>query len=144
MDASLRFRRRDALHSMDAAFVTQLPKNGFAADFENDFLQAAEFRRTRFHVFNLQSCRFRVAGVHPVQIGRENRRLASARAGANFNDRVAVLVFIRWKQGDLHFSLKFSDAFFELGNFFLRHLGKIAVGGIGKIAIVRQLGARRR
>ena len=45
VNATLRFGGGHALHAMDATLVAQLPKNGFARDFENRFLETAKLGR---------------------------------------------------------------------------------------------------
>ena len=117
VNAPLRFGRRHALHAMHAALEAQLPKDVLARDLEDRFAQSAELRRTRLEVFDLQARRFRVAVVHAVKIGGEDCRLAAAGAGADFDDRVAILVLVRRQQRDLEIALELGDAFLELREF---------------------------
>ena len=141
VNAALRFGRRHALHAMHAALVTQLSENRFAGDLEDHFLQAAELGRAGFEVLDFQSGGFRVAVIHPVKISREDRRFAPAGAGADFHDGVAVFVFVRRQERELHVALQIGDAFLERRDFFLRHLREVVVVGSGEFAIVRELAA---
>ena len=121
MDTTLRFRRRHALHTMNAAFVTQFSKNGFARNSEDRFFQAAEFRGTRFEVFGFQAGRFSIAMVHAVKVGSENGGFASACSSTNFQDSIALFIFIRRHQGDLNISFKIGYPLFELRNLIVSH-----------------------
>ena len=81
--------------------------------------------------------------IHAVKIGGENRSFASACSGADFHDRIALFIFIRWKQGDLNFSLKIGDSFFQIRNFVVSHRRDLDITRRRELAIVVQLLARR-
>ncbi len=54
--------------------------------------------------------------IHPVQVGGENGRFASPRSGSDFNDRVAVCIFVRRRQRDLNFAFNIGHQLFEVWN----------------------------
>ena len=69
----------------------------------------------------------RVAGVHPVEVSREQRRFRATGAGADFDDRVARVGRIGRQDPSLHLlrqALLFS---FEPGNFFSGKLGQFRI-----------------
>ena len=55
--------------------------------------------------------------VHAVKVGRENGRFTSTRSGSDFDDRVAVFIFIRRQQRDLNFAFEIGHPLFEVRNF---------------------------
>ena len=127
---------------MNPAFEAQLSENVFTGDFEDCFAQAAQLGRAGFEVFHFQPGRLRIAVVHPVKIGRENGGFASSGAGADFDNGIAVFVFVGWEQSDLKIALQVCEAFFQIGNFLARHLRHLSVLGRGQLAIIFQLPAR--
>ena len=121
MNAALRFSRRHALNTMHTAFITELSKNCFARNSEDHFLESAKLRGTRLEVFGFQPGRFRVAMIHAIQIGGEDRRFVPACSGADFHDCVALFGLIGWQQGNLNAAFKIDDASFEFRNFIVGH-----------------------
>ena len=104
MNAALRFRGRNALHAMHAAFVFQLGIDFVAGNGHDDFFQAAERRRRTFENFHFPALRFRVARVHAEKFGGEESRFVAAGSGANFHDDVLVVVGIFRQQQKLQFA----------------------------------------
>ena len=80
--------------------------------------------------------------IHPVKIGRENGGFASAGAGPNFDDRVAIFIFIRGQQSNLQFSLELGHALFQVRDFIIGHGCDLHVPRTGQLAIVVELFAR--
>ena len=71
MNTSLAFRRRHALHPMNAGFVFQAGKDVTASDFRDAFLHTAEFGVAKFHDLEFPAAPFRVFLVHLEQFGSE-------------------------------------------------------------------------
>ena len=85
---------RHALDAVHAGLELEPRVGSVAADLGDDLLEpAGPALRGREHL-HLPSPPFRVAGVHPVQVGGEQRRLVAAGAGAHLDDHVAVVVRI--------------------------------------------------
>ena len=80
---------------MNTTFVSQNPKDGLPAHFENHFLEAAQFRPAAFQFLDLEPMSFGISGVHPVKIRGEQSRFISASPSSNFHDRIAILVRLR-------------------------------------------------
>ena len=127
---------------MHAALVFQPLENVLAADVENDSLEAAEVGWAGIQCLQFPPARFRVAAIHPVKVGGEQRRLRTARAGADFNDGVARVSRVRQHEAALDFK---REAFFlraEPRDFFLRHLRELRVARLGleQLAIRGEVG----
>ena len=63
--------------------------------------------------------------------------------GADFDDRIAILVFVRRQERDLEIALEIGDAFLQIGNFILGHGGDLDVVRCRQLAVVVELLARR-
>src|SRR5262249_58176990 len=88
-----------ALHAVDAGFVFQLGKGAAAADFGDNFLEAAHRPFANTDDFDLPALLGGIALVHAEQITGENRSFVAAGAGANFKNDVAFVHRIFWQQG---------------------------------------------
>jgi hypothetical protein len=67
---------------------------------KDDFLVAAQLGRTGVDDAARPAHAVGIAGVHAVEIAREQRGLVAAGARADFHDRVAAVVRIGRQQGD--------------------------------------------
>ena len=94
VDAPLRLGRRHALHAVHARFVLELRVRALARDAGRHFLDAARRRARHRQDLDLPAPPLGEAGVHAEQIGREQRRFFAARAGADLEDDVLVVVGI--------------------------------------------------
>ena len=103
MDAALLLGHRHALHAVHAALVFQLAVDLVAADQRDDFLQPAHGRFAAGGDFHLPALRFRVARVHAEDLGGEERGFVAARAGADFEHHVLLVVGVLGQQQDLEF-----------------------------------------
>ena len=101
VDAALGFGGGDALDAVDAGFVFQGAEYLVAGDAEEDFLEAAHFRRAAGEVLGFPAAGVGVALVKAQQFGGEQRGLVAAGPGADLDDRVAVLIGIGGEQGVL-------------------------------------------
>ena len=86
MDASARFRHRNALYAMHAALEFELGVDARAVHFQRRVLDAAEIALGAVHDFGLPALKLAIALIHLEQIGREQRGLVAAGAGADFDD----------------------------------------------------------
>ena len=80
-----------------------------ALDAQHHLLVAAQVGRALAHHLATPTLAFAVAQVHARQVGREQRRFLAARAGANLDERVALVVGIAWQQGGLQLRLQALD-----------------------------------
>src|SRR5213076_3463807 len=103
----LRLGLRHALHAVTARLVPELLKNAVAGDAEDDFLESPRLARAELDSFDRPPLRPRVAGVHVVQVAREQGGLTPAGPGTDFDDQ-AVEVLGRIDQQ------RFFDASFQL------------------------------
>ena len=71
VDAALRFSRRDALHAVDAGLVFHVAEDLVAGDFQDHFLETADFRRRAFEVLRLPALGIRIALVEAHDFGSE-------------------------------------------------------------------------
>jgi hypothetical protein len=135
----LRFRRRHALDAVDPAFEPQRLENILAGYPEDRFLQAAHLGGAGFKAFHFQASGFRVAVIHPVKIGGEDRGFAPASAGADFHNGVAAFVFVRRQKRDLEIALELSDAFLQIGDLIFRHRGDLDVVRRRQLSVLVEL-----
>ena len=96
---------RHALHAMHAALVFQLAVDALAAHQRDDFLEPAHRRLAHGREFHAPALRFGIARVHAENLGREQRGLVAARARADFEHHVLLVVGILGQQQDLQLLL---------------------------------------
>ena len=94
VDASARLGGGHALHAVHAALVFQLAVDALAFDVDDDFLDAALPGFAERHDLELPALPLGEARVHPIEIAGEERRLFAARAAADFDDDVLLVVGI--------------------------------------------------
>ena len=92
VDPSLGLGRGHALHAVDARFVLHAREHAVALDEHDRFLQAANRRFGLVEDLDPPLLAFGVSHVHPQQLGREERRLVAAGAGADLDEHVLVVV----------------------------------------------------
>ena len=127
VDAPLRFRLRHTLDTMHAAFIFQARISALARDGKTDLLIAAKLRLVGADHLALPAKPFGIHCVHPVQHAGKKRRLLAARAAADFNNDVFIIVGIARKQQNFQFLRRLiedSPVFVEL---LLRQLAHLAV-----------------
>src|ERR1700680_2532667 len=94
---------------MNAALVSQNPKDGLPTDFEDDFLETTQLRTAAFQFLDFEPARFGISGVHPVKVSGEQTRFVATRPGSDLHDRVAILVRLRREQRVLNRLRKSAD-----------------------------------
>ncbi len=119
MDASLGLGGGHALDTVHADLVAHLAEDGLTGQAEDDFLQAAQIGLAGVHGLHFAAdCAFRKAAVHAIEVGRKERRLGAAGAGADFHDGVAVLAGFGWQAGRSAGSFsELGQALFQIGKF---------------------------
>ena len=87
MDPPAGLRDRDALDTMNTAFVLHYPEDTGAFHAEDNFLESTLGPwRTRQHVC-LPSPGLTVSSVEPEQVSGEKTRFVTSRTGSDLNDR---------------------------------------------------------
>ena len=145
VDAPLRLRGGDALHAVGAALEAQGPVDALAGDGGDDLLVAARFTGVVVHHGDLPAARLAVAAVHAEEIAGKEGRLVAARAGADFEKRVALVGRVGGEKGEKNRLLGGGDLLLEGGNLLLGHFAELGVGGgvVDQRLVVGQLGERR-
>jgi hypothetical protein len=87
-----------ALNAVAARFELELGIRAEADDARDDLLVPAEVRGVLGDHLDLPAVAFREARVHAEQIAGENRRLVAARAGADLEKDVALVVRVLRQQ----------------------------------------------
>jgi len=77
---------------MHSAFVSQSAINALAFYEGDDFLETSDSRGIRRKDFDLPALAFRITGVHPENVGYEQRGFVAACSGADFEDDVSLVV----------------------------------------------------
>ena len=128
VDAALTFGFRDALHAVDAALELEPRIHLVARDAEHDFLVAAKLGLGLAHDLGLPAALVRVHRVHPVQVGREQGAFLAARAAADFDIDVLLVIRVAGQQQDFQLVLKPRDVALGLLKLLLRKLLHLRVG----------------
>ena len=87
MDAPAALGHRHALHPVHAALELELGEHALPGDVGDDLLEPADVARVRADHLDPPALLGRIALVHPEQVGREQRRLVAAGAGADLEHR---------------------------------------------------------
>ena len=95
VDPALGLRLRHALHAVGPALVLEDRVGAVALDGERRLLEAADVGRREREVLGLKASVLGVAGEHLVEVAGEQGRLVPARAGAELDDHVLLVVGIR-------------------------------------------------
>ena len=122
-----RFGGRHALHAMDAALVLQLAVGAASFDGGDDFLEPADAGVAARHHFDPPALALGVLAVHAEQLGGEQRRLVAARAGADFEHDVLVVVRILRDQQHLELGDQRVAPRDERFQLFLRELAHVGI-----------------
>ena len=122
VDAALRLGHRYALHAVHAALPAQVVEHVGAGDRERQLAETADLGRAGGDHLHLPAPGVRIAAVHPVQVGGEQRRLAAAGAGTDLHDDVARRVGVTRHQQLPRPFHRLGQALLELADFFVREL----------------------
>ena len=134
VDAPLRLGFGHALHAVAARFELELRVGARPDDAQDDFLVAAELGRRFRDDLDPPAIALGVARVHPAEAAGEERRLVAARAGADFDEDIALVVRVLRQQHALQVA-------FERGHS-RRGLGVLLVGKGLHFRIARHLAGR--
>ncbi len=114
-------------------FEFQLGVGALAFDSQHYFLDTAEIGLGKRQQFRLPALKLRIACVHLQKIGRKQRRLLPAGAGANFNDGRRRIRHILRQQQQFHVVLQADEALAQMFFLVRRKRFKIRVClGIGQ------------
>jgi hypothetical protein len=131
--AALGFGGGNALHAMHAALPLHLGVNALALDNGDHFLVAAHAGLRERQQLDLPAMLLGKARVHAEHLGGKERGLVAARAGADFQDHVLLVVGILGQQQRLDLFFEGGSRGAKRGDLFLghgAHLG-IALGQHG-------------
>ncbi len=157
VDAALRLGGGHALHAVASGFeleravhtATGGARPGLALDAQHHFLVAADFALVGTHDLNLPAHGGGVARVHARQVAREQGGFVAARAGADFDEGVALVVGVFGQQQALQLVLQLHQFGLCGVDFLLRHLGHVGVfqhlpraGQVGLTLLVAGVAAR--
>ena len=139
VDAALGFGLRDALDAVDAGFVFEGAEYLFAGDFEDDFLESADFGGAAFEVLAIPAFLFGVALICAGEFAGEERGFVAAGTGADFDEGVAIFGGVGGQQRELELFGKGYDEGFQRGDFLGGHSGEVGVVGEGEFAVFGEL-----
>ena len=145
VDPARRLGRRDPLDAMDAALELEPAVRAVAVDLEDRLLDPADPGLVEAQDLGLEAVALGVADVHPVELGREQRRLLAAGAAADLHDHVAAVVRVARQEEDLELLEQARLVGLEPGDLVAGHPVHLVVGigRVAKLARAGQLGPRR-
>ena len=117
-----------ALDAMHAGFEFQFGEGAAAADFGDDFLEAAHRAFARGDDFDLPALIGGVTLIHAEQIAGEQRRLVAAGAGADFENDIALIHRVLGQQREPQFLLERRAPCFKFGLFGFGDRAHLGVG----------------
>ena len=117
-----------ALNAVHAGFMLKLGESATAADFGDDFLEAAHRAFARGHDLDFPSLFGRIALVHAKQIACKKSGLVAAGAGADFENDIALVHRILGQQCDTQLLLQRGSAGLEFRLFGLGDRTHLGVG----------------
>ena len=132
-----------ALHAVHAALVLETAVDPVPADRDDRLLHAAAGRLRDRERLELPATPLGVARVHAQQVGREERGLVPAGAGADLEHHVLVVVGILGHQQQPELPLERRDLRLEARELDARQLAHLGVGIVDERARVLALGERR-
>src|SRR5258707_14737228 len=119
MNASLCFGGRHSLHAMGAGLEFEQRTRAASDDAADDFLVAAVLAGTLAQYLDAPALGLGVARVHPKQVARKNGGFVAARAGADFQENIALVVRVLWHQQVLQLEFLAQEARSQLRQFLL-------------------------
>ena len=124
VDAALALRLRHALDAVRAALVLEDGVGAVALDGEDDLLEAAGLVLARRERLGLEAAPLGVAGQHPVDVARPERRLVAADALAHLDDHVLVVGRVALDERELQLLLELARGGLVVGD----ELAEVGVG----------------
>ena len=128
MHAALTFGLGHTLHAVYAALELEPRVHLIACHAEHDLLVAAQLGLGFVHDLGLPAALVGVHRVHSVQVGREQRAFLAARAAANLNVDVLLVVRVLGQQQDFQFVLQTGNVALGLLQLLLRQLLHVRIG----------------
>ena len=128
MHAALTFGLGHTLHAVYAALELEPRVHLIACHAEHDLLVAAQLGLGFVHDLGLPAALVGVHRVHSVKVGRKQRAFLAARAAANLNVDVFLVVRVLGQQQDLQLVLQTGDVALGLLQLLLRQLFHVRVG----------------
>ena len=113
---------------MDAAFEFQPRIRAVAVDREADLLEAAKLRLVQADNLGFPAALFGVHRVHAVKVVGEERRLLAARAAANLDDDVPLIVRVAREQQNFELLRRLCCRVARFVQLLHRHLAQLLVG----------------
>ncbi len=98
MNAPLRLGLGHALHTVAARLELELRVGPLPDDARDDLLVAAELRGALRDDLDLPALALGIAGVHPEQVAREQRRFVAPGAGADLEEDIALVIRVLRQQ----------------------------------------------
>ena len=92
-------------------------------------MYAAQVAFGQRHDFGLPALKLAIALIHAQQIGREQRRLVAAGAGADFHDGRGIVGRVPRQKRDAQLVIELFQPLLQLGALLLRHVADFAFGG---------------
>ncbi len=120
-----------ALDAVHAGLELEARIGTVAADLGDDLLVAAGLGVGRGHHLQLPATPLGIAGIHPEQVGGEQRRLLAPGAGTDLEDHVAVVVRIARHEQRTEGRLELGGADLEARELVAGHRSDLLVGIVG-------------
>ena len=127
MNAPAAFGFGHALHAVRAAFIFQAGIRALARNHHRKLLHAAQLREICVQLFGFPAACVGIMGIHSRQLRGKERRFLAAGARTDFNDDVAVVVWILGQEQQLQFALKRFLLRLQLAQLFLGHVAQIRI-----------------
>jgi hypothetical protein len=124
---------------MNAGLAAHRAVRARSSDLEDRLFDAVERSLGEREHLDLPALTLNEAGVHAVQIGREQRRLVAAGAGADLDDGVALVERILRDECRLQLGLERLDGRLEASDFGARFGGQLGVVNGNELARLREL-----
>ena len=140
VDAALGFGGGHALDAVDAGFVFQEAEHLVAGDFQDDFLEAADFRRAAVEVLAFPAADVGVALVQRAAVRRQTARPRRRRRRRGFRSSASRSSFgsagsrAYWRS-----SAELRDCGLKPGDFLGGHGGELGIVGFGEFLVVGEL-----
>ena len=139
MDAAAGLGRRDALNPVAAAFVFQPAVDAASFDDGDDFLEASDARVVARHQFEPPTLPLGVLAVHPEEFRGKERRFVAARAGADFEHDVFLVVRVLRHEQHLQLAKHRVAPRGQRLELLLRELAHVGVAGRGDLFGLRDV-----
>ena len=127
MNTSLAFCFRHSLDPVRTGFKFKARIHIGTADTHDDFFKTTVFTLVSAHHFGTPALCFSKAGVHTIEITRENGGLITAGTRADFDNHIAAVVRVFWQQQNFDSGFQISNGDLRRFKLFLPHGAHIRV-----------------